>query len=282
MKRSKGFTLIELLVVIAIIAILAAILFPVFAQAREKARQITCVSNEKQIGLAILQYTQDNDEHYPFNQYKDPNGLLHDWGNAVYPYIKNGQSTNGAGAATLYNGEGGVWSCPDFPSLQVDEYGVNDAICPADSNTLVAGSADNLQASTPSDAQIDAPSDKVMVLEKGQGANGGVPTFDTYEYDWVNYMINGGTEDNGLILNQTPTEKDMVNNYDRDEPLGSTTDNAVEPGPPTFPRYRHGGNVCNCLFADGHAKAMHKGSLSGVGWYKYLYIRGICPSGPLY
>ena len=57
----RGFTLIELLVVIAIIAILAAILFPVFAQAREKARQITCVSNQKQIMLAILQYAQDFD-----------------------------------------------------------------------------------------------------------------------------------------------------------------------------------------------------------------------------
>jgi prepilin-type N-terminal cleavage/methylation domain-containing protein/prepilin-type processing-associated H-X9-DG protein len=61
---TKGFTLIELLVVIAIIAILAAILFPVFAQAREKARQITCVSNLKQMGLAVLQYNQDYDENY--------------------------------------------------------------------------------------------------------------------------------------------------------------------------------------------------------------------------
>src|SRR5579875_2657825 len=60
-----GFTLIELLVVIAIIAILAAILFPVFAQAREKARQITCVSNLKQFALAILQYNEDYDEEMP-------------------------------------------------------------------------------------------------------------------------------------------------------------------------------------------------------------------------
>ncbi len=64
MKR-KGFTLIELLVVIAIIAILAAILFPVFAKAREKARQASCTSNFKQVGLASLQYVQDYDETYP-------------------------------------------------------------------------------------------------------------------------------------------------------------------------------------------------------------------------
>jgi prepilin-type N-terminal cleavage/methylation domain-containing protein/prepilin-type processing-associated H-X9-DG protein len=64
-KRTSAFTLIELLVVIAIITTLAAILFPVFAQAREKARQTACLSNEKQLGLAILQYAQDNDERFP-------------------------------------------------------------------------------------------------------------------------------------------------------------------------------------------------------------------------
>ncbi len=64
-KRVSGFTLIELLVVVAIISVLAAILFPVFAQAREKARAIVCISNQKQIGLALMQYVQDYDETYP-------------------------------------------------------------------------------------------------------------------------------------------------------------------------------------------------------------------------
>jgi prepilin-type N-terminal cleavage/methylation domain-containing protein len=70
-----GFTLIELLVVIAIIAILAAILFPVFAKVREKARQTTCTSNEKQIGLGILQYVQDYDETYPLARFKNSGGV---------------------------------------------------------------------------------------------------------------------------------------------------------------------------------------------------------------
>ena len=111
MKKRAGFTLIELLVVIAIIAILAAILFPVFAQAREKARTISCLSNTKQIGLAALMYVQDYDETY-FSQpwpggcpdaqtgyWTDQPGLpLQHWATLIYPYVKNGQ----------------VFKCPSF------------------------------------------------------------------------------------------------------------------------------------------------------------------------
>jgi prepilin-type N-terminal cleavage/methylation domain-containing protein/prepilin-type processing-associated H-X9-DG protein len=94
--RRSGFTLIELLVVIAIIAILAPILFPVFSSAREKARQITCVSNEKKLGLAFVMYATDYDDTYPW----DPQGVWQTgthWAGRVYPYVK---ST-------------GVFSCPD-------------------------------------------------------------------------------------------------------------------------------------------------------------------------
>lgn len=87
-KRShKGFTLIELLVVIAIIAILAAILFPVFAKAREKARQISCASNMNQLGLGMMQYTQDNDECYPVGY--STGKLGQGWAGAIYPYVKS-------------------------------------------------------------------------------------------------------------------------------------------------------------------------------------------------
>src|ERR1051326_6937621 len=70
--KQRAFTLIELLVVIAIIAILAAILFPVFAQARESARTSSCLSNEKQIGLSIHMYAQDYDEAFPMGTYNGP------------------------------------------------------------------------------------------------------------------------------------------------------------------------------------------------------------------
>jgi len=94
----KGFTLIELLVVIAIIAILAAILFPVFAQAREKARQSACISNFKQIGLAVLQYNQDYDEYYPPSEVSTSGGgsftTGYDWTYVVNPYVKNGSNNS--------------------------------------------------------------------------------------------------------------------------------------------------------------------------------------------
>jgi prepilin-type N-terminal cleavage/methylation domain-containing protein/prepilin-type processing-associated H-X9-DG protein len=91
--KKQGFTLIELLVVIAIIAILAAILFPVFAQAREKARTASCGSNTRQLGLAVRMYVQDYDEHFPFGGWMpapsgNPLGTW-DWQNSTAPYIKN-------------------------------------------------------------------------------------------------------------------------------------------------------------------------------------------------
>jgi prepilin-type N-terminal cleavage/methylation domain-containing protein/prepilin-type processing-associated H-X9-DG protein len=90
LSRRPGFTLIELLVVIAIIAILAAILFPVFARAREAARQSSCLQNMRQMGTATMMYTQDNDETYPGGGGMGPNGGWHPmWAQLIYPYVKN-------------------------------------------------------------------------------------------------------------------------------------------------------------------------------------------------
>ena len=98
-KVFSGFTLIELLVVIAIIAILAAILFPVFARARENARRSSCTSNLKQIGLGVMQYVQDYDERYPLNNTGNPPGFsssgtastFGQWMYRIQPYVKSVQ-----------------------------------------------------------------------------------------------------------------------------------------------------------------------------------------------
>jgi len=105
--RRRGFTLIELLVVIAIIAILAAILFPVFARAREKARQTSCLSNNKQIGLGLLMYAQDYDEKLPFHC--PAWGWAVCWAQAINPYVKNSQ----------------IFQCPSVGGTDVTDYGYN-------------------------------------------------------------------------------------------------------------------------------------------------------------
>lgn len=126
--RKKGFTLIELLVVVAIITMLAAILFPVFARARENARRTSCLSNVKQMGLALMQYAQDNDEGLP-NTYIEgsapyPDGTIWNsgfwyWGQILYPYHKSRQ----------------VFFCPSSPSPDRTDprrgnYGASETVLP--------------------------------------------------------------------------------------------------------------------------------------------------------
>ena len=112
MQRRKGFTLIELLVVIAIIAILAAILFPVFAQAREAARKTMCVSNLKQLGSANMLYSQDYDECFPLLEDGSPARMT--VANLLDPYIKTSKknvASYGGGGGNLWP-EDSVWRCP--------------------------------------------------------------------------------------------------------------------------------------------------------------------------
>ena len=143
MMSRRGFTLIELLVVIAIIAILAAILFPVFARAREKARQITCASNLKQMGLAFFMYNQDYDETFVTNP---------EWKTKVQPYIKT--------FAINY--------CPSrkmkpwAPSEEMPFYygqGFNIGVPPGMGSAVVAGFVGK------SESAIASPSQKILVAE---------------------------------------------------------------------------------------------------------------------
>src|SRR5262245_6958605 len=115
----RGFTLIELLVVIAIIAILAAILFPVFAQARAKAPQVMCLSNMKQLGLAFMGYVQDYDETYPPVDYDDPVIGRVTWPTLVDPYVK-ANITKVPGQLEDKSQRKSVFVCPDIDWLPPD------------------------------------------------------------------------------------------------------------------------------------------------------------------
>ncbi|MCC7491605.1 MAG: DUF1559 domain-containing protein [Fimbriimonadaceae bacterium] len=178
--RRRGFTLIELLVVIAIIAILAAILFPVFAKAREKARQSSCASNEKQLALAFQQYKQDYDEKWPA-VYNDHGGAMRRiWGEVIVPYIKSNQ----------------IYACPSAnidtaTNIQNTRYQMNMAHgwCWPEGTTQDG----NAYQYPISDSQIAAPAEFQLLLESSNA--------------WWNHWLPGQggwnnttTDTNGLIL----------------------------------------------------------------------------------
>ena len=153
-SSSRGFTLIELLVVIAIIAILAAILFPVFAKAREKARQITCASNEKQLGLGFIQYSQDFDEKWPTGTVTSSVGTVYNgagWAGQIYSYVKSS----------------GIYKCPD------DSTTTSGILTPVsyayNSNFVQGGTGISLASITASASTV--------VLAEAEGVQTGVTTF---------------------------------------------------------------------------------------------------------
>jgi prepilin-type N-terminal cleavage/methylation domain-containing protein/prepilin-type processing-associated H-X9-DG protein len=125
--RNKAFTLIELLVVVVIISILTAILFPVFARAREQARKAACQSNLKQIGIAIMMYTQDYDESFPYAAMQGAGGgHSNRWYDVVNPYVKSKQQ---------------VWICPTAGPMR--RYGGADGYTYGGYGYNVAGSKIN-------------------------------------------------------------------------------------------------------------------------------------------
>jgi len=219
--RKSAFTLVELLVVIAIIAILAAILFPVFARARENARRTSCLSNLKQMGLAAMQYTQDYDEKYPAGFYTTsqpaPNGYpwvsgLWFWQQTLYAYHKSSQ----------------VFNCPSAPVSPVDSQGrATPYYGNYGANRLVmrGGGATEAIVGLPS---ITAPATVYLMMDSG------------------NYIVS--------------TEAVTIprGSYDYVPGLGELGVTAGSPALLTtvvsdFQKGRHFGGM-NIAFADGHAK----------------------------
>jgi prepilin-type N-terminal cleavage/methylation domain-containing protein len=169
LRRShKAFTLIELLVVIAIIAILAAILFPVFAQAREKARAIVCLSNMKQIGIGLSMYEQDNNEKIFFRtvsgssvgrtRIPDPviyakNTLPYDqeqWWNLLMPYLKSNS----------------IFTCPDDPTPLIGPDASGNMVIPR--SYLVSSAIESLTL-----GQVDKPDQTIVITERWSPATTG-------------------------------------------------------------------------------------------------------------
>jgi prepilin-type N-terminal cleavage/methylation domain-containing protein/prepilin-type processing-associated H-X9-DG protein len=254
-RRASGFTLIELLVVIAIIAILAAILFPVFAQAREKGRQASCMSNLKQLGLATLQYVQDYDETYPLAAQRRANGDMwrETWATVQQPYIKNllvfrcpsdgreearsGEEWRGVGLSyapnMIYNRD---WN---FAGLfGVMEFENNPGHFWSKQSKAIA--------------EVRYPAETIMIAERhneevvAKGAPGNMSTFTAGFLGRLNYM------DSWLCFSQTPD--------------GSAGANAAYPnGRSGAVTVKHSG-MSNFCFADGHVKAM-KPEQTAPNWW---------------
>jgi len=155
--KTKAFTLIELLVVIAIIAILAAILFPVFAKVREKARQTSCTSNEKQLGMGFIQYVQDNDEAFPPGM-SDRVGYSGGWAHFVTPYLKSPAVYKCPDDSYTYNGPPPAGTNVTNWVWQEVSYAVNDSLL-MDGNRNTGGLRPTMMA------DLNAPSSTVMLLE---------------------------------------------------------------------------------------------------------------------
>ena len=231
-RLTSGFTLIELLIVIAIIAILAAILFPVFATAREKARQTACVSNEKQLGLAFLQYVQDYDEFAI--QGRDLYGTGNCWAGILYPYVK---SIN-------------VFLCPsDTISGDVSSYAYNSNFVFPSPTAWTSGTG---QATALSTTKLLAPG-KTIVFAEVSGSGGYDITQEALQTSIFNGWSPTGTG-LGTASNSQPVGG-STSGAALQWATGYTIDVGEAPKPACFTGQvgRHN-NGANYLFADGHAK----------------------------
>jgi prepilin-type N-terminal cleavage/methylation domain-containing protein/prepilin-type processing-associated H-X9-DG protein len=247
MKR-KAFTLIELLVVIAIIAILAAILFPVFAKAREKARQISCLSNEKQLGIAALQYVQDYDEVYPCGQlYFGSAGR--GWAGQLYPYVKSTA----------------VYTCPDDAwhtlSLPTVSYALNFNFCTAQGGQIKPVQLSTLVAAAQTVYLYEINDKEVFGAAYGTVSNAGScatnPDFSCEIFSGAGTATSGaygsldaGAQETatGLLMNDGgPVPGTMMQ-----DPLGRHSDGS------------------NFLLADGHAKWLRQNVTGGYANQSYL------------
>jgi len=279
MQRKKAFTLIELLVVIAIIAILAAILFPVFAQAKLAAKKTVSISNLKQMGLASKMYDGDYDDTITQAQYctiyQNGNSLL-TWENTLFPYIKNGENVTDA---TYGTGNGspdrdiatGIWADPGAPTHQSFPYGINPHLAP-DNWGYTCDKASDGMGSSVSETTVPSPADAILIMTKGKtetepGAQNqwGWIYFIADEYGWTSTTAFDYATGQPL---QTGENDDVaIKNGDCDGKDGSGS-GEVWAGCGMLPRYRYS-TVCPVTFVDGHAKTMSKNS---IHFGKNIYV----------
>ena len=285
MKSNRAFTLIELLVVIAIIAILAAILFPVFAQAKLAAKKTQDLSNVKQISLAALMYSGDADDYFPRNDYIVKGRAI--WApftfrEATAPYVKNGlirddgMSTDGSVQQVAQQG---LWKSPDTPDMRY-QYASNGFLMPqgatwnqfygynspySDQNPDGSPSGKPAIPSV-SQTQLSRPAGTLMLVNQGidtstgpTGYSSGNVIMQSNNYWWqgCSAAIKGAT-----IPAKWDNDSTGHDDYSCDI-------NGIGPHS-SLPRFRWNGTA-NVAWGDGHVKGKKKGALS---WCTDMFVKG--------
>lgn len=266
MKRA--FTLIELLVVIAIIAILAAILFPVFAQAKLAAKKTSDLSNVKNISLAIHLYGGDNDDTFPRQVYKSGVNLFGwdtpvTWRETVQPYVKNGNRRYIDGGNSMTMSEGGIWDTPNGPRGARGHYNSNRILMPGycywyPAQGWVCDSTEqgvpngNLVMPSISITALDAPAQISSMWTVGINPDWAA-SGDFSESAWWWF---GGAQWPPVFTGPTSGEQ-----WDADSNVAPNW---------SMPRYRYTGGL-NLGFSDGHAGYVKKGAFN---WCRYVHVQG--------
>lgn len=260
-----AFTLTELLVVLAVIGVLSTMLFPVVAKELSQSAAQQCLSNERTLSGAILEYAADNDSTFPLwerdaNTGEIANGVaitgqpVVPWHWLISEYVACKYQSVSYYAGN-FNYDGGAWSCPSFGILQPDNYGLSSIIAGDASINSLSQGYDWGRYGSITTAGIPSPSKSIMVAEKGY-MGGGVDSYTT-----------PGFMSEEFIYVPDATDVQAANALN-----GNATESDAYPWPPDVPAFRHS-NEANVVYADGHVGSITVNAVSGMkNWCENVWV----------